>query len=36
MTALEATFAGLALLAFAGMTWVLGVIAWRLLRSPRK
>lgn len=36
MTGLEIVFTVLAVLGFAATAWITGVIAWRLLRSPRR
>ena len=36
MTGLEIVFTGLAVLAFAATAWIVGVVAWRILRSPRR
>lgn len=36
MTALEATFIVLAVLGFAATAWVTGIIAWRLLKGPKR
>lgn len=36
MTGLELTFAVIAGVAFLATAWVVGVVAWRLLRSPKR
>ena len=36
MTALEATFTGLAILAFLATAWIVGIVAWRLLKAPKR
>jgi len=36
MTALEATFIGLAVASFLAVVWVTGVIAWRLLKGRKR
>jgi hypothetical protein len=36
MTAVELTFIVLAILAFAATAWVTAVIAWRLVKGPKR
>lgn len=36
MTGLEIAFTALAVTAFGATMWVSGIIAWRILRSPRR
>ncbi len=36
MTALEAVFTALAVLAFGGAAWTCGIVGWRLLKSPQR
>jgi hypothetical protein len=36
MTALEATFTGLALLAFGATAWISALVAWRILKAPKR
>lgn len=36
MTGLELTFTALAILAFGATAWIVGVMAWRLFKSPNK
>ena len=36
MTAVEVTFIVLAILAFAATAWVTGVVAWRLVKGPKR
>jgi hypothetical protein len=36
MTALEASFAALAILSFAATAWVTGLVAWRILKAPKR
>jgi hypothetical protein len=36
MTALEATFVVLAILAFGATAWVVGIVLWRVLKAPKR
>jgi hypothetical protein len=36
MTAVELTFTILAILAFAATAWVTAIIAWRLVKGPKR
>jgi len=36
MTALEVTFTVLAVLAFAATAWIAGIVAFRLLKGPKR
>ena len=36
MTALDVIFTSLAVLAFLATAWVSGVIAWRLVKGPKR
>ncbi len=36
MTALEVTFTAIAVIAFAATTWVAGIVAYRLLKGPKR
>ncbi len=36
MTALEVTFTAIAVIAFAATAWVAGVVAYRLLKGPKR
>jgi len=36
MTALEATFTALAILAFCATAWISGIVAWRILKAPKR
>jgi hypothetical protein len=36
MTALEVTFTALAVLAFGATAWVSGIVAWRVLKAPKR
>lgn len=36
MTALEAAFFGLALLSFLAVTWVVGIVVWRVVKAPKR
>lgn len=36
MTPLEATFSALAAVGFLATAWVVGVVAWRILKAPKK
>lgn len=36
MTGLEIAFTALAVAGFGATAWIAGIIAWRLLRSPKK
>ncbi len=36
MTALEVTFIALAVAAFLAVTWIAGVVAWRLLKVSKR
>jgi hypothetical protein len=36
MTALEATFTALAVAAFGATAWITGIVAWRILKAPKK
>ena len=36
MTALEATFTALAVLAFLATAWISAVVVWRILKAPKR
>jgi len=36
MTAVELTFTILAVLAFLATSWVAGLVAWRLVKAPKR
>lgn len=36
MTALEATFVGLAIAAFGATAWIVGIVLWRVLKAPKR
>lgn len=36
MTALEATFAALAVLSFGATAWISGIVLWRVLKAPKR
>lgn len=36
MTALEITFAGLAVASFFAVTWIVGVVVWRVFKAPKR
>jgi len=36
MTALDVAFTALAVLGFLATTWVCGLVAWRLLKAPKR
>lgn len=36
MTAVETLFTILAILAFAATAWVCGIVAWRLVKGPKR
>jgi len=36
MTGLEITFAALAVVSFAAVAWIVGVVVWRVARAPKR
>lgn len=36
MTALEASFAALAVISFLAVAWITGVVVWRVYKAPKR